>query len=337
MKLHKWVFLFICLYSPFILHSEEIQSHAHKTSLNLIFWVDDYFGISEYVDFQEWQEQFHYTLDWINQRITEDPRLKALKTFLNEYTNFSLHSILENLRSTFDSMYSKLNNKKDDSQFDYQGIVQADLNSTWKHNFASSSGGAHIVQSPKMAVGASNLLTSSADKYMIIPWTEKKNFVISLSEDAVVDKFMIFSGEEYSSNMEMFSLYGSGSYDSENQQWEKLGSFMANEQFNGRWQSFKVPNTWVRYLKIEWKTTQGAHKYCTLTSIKVCGRTMVQGLIENLKDIDSDKEENDDKLHEKEFLLMAMDKATNTSKAKKLDLIPEGNSDSIFSDMIDLK
>lgn len=153
-----------------------------------------------------------------------------------------------------------------------------------------------MVSSPKEADGSSNLLSGSIERYLIIPSSSSKSFVISLSEDAIIDKFMLLNAEEFSCTIELFNLYGSDTFDPKNQKWEKLGSFLANNDYNGSWQSFKVKETWIRYLKFEWKTSYGTHKYCTLTQIKVCGRTMVQGLTENLKDIQLDKETPQEKV-----------------------------------------
>lgn len=127
-----------------------------------------------------------------------------------------------------------------------------------------------------------NLLNYSKDKYLIVPCTSKKEYVLSLSEEVVISEFMLLNTEEFSSRIELFNLYGSTTYPTNN--WEKLGTFLAKEVI-GEWQSFPVKKTWSRYLKFEWKTTYGFQYYCTLTQIQVCGLTMAQGLKDDLQNI----------------------------------------------------
>ncbi|CAI2363045.1 unnamed protein product [Moneuplotes crassus] len=169
--------------------------------------------------------------------------------------------------------------------------TSAKKNQECHHNFASSSSGAVLLESPKGATGSGNILKNGKDEYVIIPCSAKKEFVISLSEDTVIEKFQLLSQEEFSSKIEQFDLYGSDTYNSEEPKWEKLGSFIANNEFNGIWQSFKIKKAWIRYIKFEWKTSFGPYTFCTLTQLKVCGRTMVQGLTEDLKSMDLLKEE----------------------------------------------
>ena len=177
-------------------------------------------------------------------------------------------------------------NIDEDLPSDSEGLISAQQNKECNHNFASSSSGASLLVSPKEADGAKNILKDGKDAYMVLPWNSKKSFIISLSEDTVIDKFLLLGGEEFSSSIEYFDIYGSNEYNSENEKWEKLGHFMASKEFFRKWQSFKVKSTWIRYLKFEWKTSYGSYSYWTLTQIKVWGSTMVQGLSEKLKNID---------------------------------------------------
>ena len=98
---------------------------------------------------------------------------------------------------------------------------------------------------------------------------------------------MIRNSEEFSWTIKDFELYGSDTFVSHDQKWDKLGSFTA-KKLNNQWQSFKFKEAWVRYLKLIWKNSYGNHYYWTLSQIKAWGRTMVQGLKENLKNIDKE-------------------------------------------------
>jgi hypothetical protein len=187
-----------------------------------------------------------------------------------------LADIFKKLKFIFFTMSNKLTrftifdlSNYEDYNMDMHGLTLADQQNECSHNFAASSAGADIIYRPKEAIGAKNLLDGSLDRYLIVPCWEKKSFIISLSENAIIEKFLLLNAEEFSSTVELFSLYASDSYDPKNQTWEKLGNFAANNDFNGQWQSFKVKETWARYLRFEWKTLYGSHYYCTLSQIKV--------------------------------------------------------------------
>ena len=122
-----------------------------------------------------------------------------------------------------------------------EGIKQKDhpklsiekLNSEWKHNFASQSSGASLIEYPRDSDGASGILSSSKDKYLIISsLSSNKNFLISLSEDAIIDQFMLMNSEEFSWTVKDFDLYGSDTFVSRDQKWTKLGNFTAHKSQN---------------------------------------------------------------------------------------------------------
>ena len=104
--------------------------------------------------------------------------------------------------------------------------------SEWKHNFASLSSGASLIEYPRDSDGASGILSSSKDKYLIIPSSVEQNFLISLSEDAIINQFMIMNSEEFSWTVNDFVLYGADTFVSHNQSWEKLGTFKAHKSLN---------------------------------------------------------------------------------------------------------
>lgn len=259
MNIYLCLIIIILFYSPFLIHSPSVKKDLYDGLLPYAQWADKQLIHNFAIDSESLVGLFNNRINLIREIVFPNHKISKLKEEIIEVA--SKDSIWESLKKTFNNMLTKLKNERDDTQFDSQGLILPDLNSTCKHNFASLSGGASIVKAPKEADGANNLLSGSRDKYMIVPCSTKKSFVISLSEDAIISKFMILSAQEYSSTIELFNLYGSDSYDSEHQSWDKLGSFMASDQYNGIWQSFNVNPSWVRYLKFEWKTSLGMYNY----------------------------------------------------------------------------
>jgi len=222
-------------------YSTEVQ--CPQFMLNFIDWITDY--TDEFWDHE------------LVVRIVE----KGLDTS-------KFYDVLNHFSTIFFRMANKLTRYNffdlsylEDTNLDMHGLTMAEQQSQCSHNFASSSSGAGIVKSPQEADGASNLLDKSTDRYLIVPCHEKKSFIVSLSENAIIEKFLLLNAEEFSSTVEYFSVYGSDSYDSKNQTWEKMGDFVANNDFNGHWQSFKVKENWARYIRFEWKTFYGSHHY----------------------------------------------------------------------------
>lgn len=216
----------------------------------------------------EYAQSFYNTMDLlVDTKYYKEKLAKKAGEFKVWLMN-DKESFWEVAKNTFYKMLNKLTRYKfidisgiDDSHLDTQGLIMAEANGECKHNFASQSSGAAFVDSPKQAYGVSNLLSKSTEKYLMVPCKVKKSFVISLSEDAIIDKFLLLNAEEFSSTIELFNLYGSDSYSPPDQKWEKLGSFMADNDLNWVWQSFKVKESWVRYLKFEWKTHYGSYHY----------------------------------------------------------------------------
>mmetsp|Transcript_14890 Transcript_14890/g.20759 ORF Transcript_14890/g.20759 Transcript_14890/m.20759 type:complete len:859 (-) Transcript_14890:1844-4420(-) len=132
--------------------------------------------------------------------------------------------------------------------------------------------------------GTSNLLNSDRDKYAIAPCEEKKVVVISLSEDILVEKVKLANYERYSSRVEDFQILGS--QDMAN--WEDFGNYKAHSG-NGE-QAFQLTEpSWARYLKFRFISHYGDEFYCTVSQIKVHGKTNLQDFTERKQREDSEQ------------------------------------------------
>lgn len=145
-----------------------------------------------------------------------------------------------------------------------------------KVNFASESGGAVIMEASPGFGGADKLLLDDKDKYGIVECSlEKKWVVIGLSEDILVESVVLTNYEQYSSYVEKFQILGSTSYPVT--QWADLGTYTADNFIQE--QTFNITNpTWARYLRFKFISYYGKEFYCTLTQIKIHGKTVYETL-----------------------------------------------------------
>eukprot|EP00521_Asterionellopsis_glacialis_P011613 CAMPEP_0195307022 /NCGR_PEP_ID=MMETSP0707-20130614/37502_1 /TAXON_ID=33640 /ORGANISM="Asterionellopsis glacialis, Strain CCMP134" /LENGTH=1143 /DNA_ID=CAMNT_0040371259 /DNA_START=69 /DNA_END=3500 /DNA_ORIENTATION=- len=151
-------------------------------------------------------------------------------------------------------------------------------------DYASKSAGALILEKSPSMKGTSNLLNSDRDKYAIAPCEEKKVVVISLSEDILVEKVKLANYERYSSRVEDFQILGS--QDMAN--WEDFGNYKAHSG-NGE-QTFQLTEpSWARYLKFRFISHYGDEYYCTVSQIKVHGKTNLQDFTERKQREDSEQ------------------------------------------------
>ena len=162
-----------------------------------------------------------------------------------------------------------------------------DLTDRVSVDYASKSAGALIIEKSSEFKGTSNLITGDRDKYAIVPCSEeKKQIIMSLSEDILVKEIKLANFERFSSTMKDFQVKGSHTLG----KWVDLGTYKA-ESGNGE-QTFLLKDpTWARYLKFKFLTHHGSEWYCTLSQIKVHGSNMVQGFHEQWKSIEEENNE----------------------------------------------
>ncbi|KDO31955.1 hypothetical protein SPRG_03170 [Saprolegnia parasitica CBS 223.65] len=124
------------------------------------------------------------------------------------------------------------------------------------------------------ARGSVNLLVPDKDRYMLIPCSaDKKWIVISLSEDIHAEAIAIANYEKFSSMTKEFLVLGSINYPTDT--WVVLGHFNALHKNGEQLFNFQEKHH-VRYLKLRLNSHYGAEYYCTMSQIKVYGRTFTQ-------------------------------------------------------------
>ncbi len=129
-----------------------------------------------------------------------------------------------------------------------------------------------------MKKGAS-ILVEDDDKYMYAPCNTEKSFVVQLSEDIIVDTVVISNLEHYSSTVKMFDVLASESHPTENWRWVAR---LSAEPRNGD-QTFELAEgVPARYLKFHILAHYGDEYYCTLTYLRIHGRTMLESLKDDL-------------------------------------------------------
>jgi len=152
-------------------------------------------------------------------------------------------------------------------------------------NFASDDLGARIVDVSQGTVGASNVLRRDADRYMLAPCrTNLRHIVIELSQEIVVEVVEIANREYYSSSPQQVMLLGAGQFPSK--EWHKLGIFGFNEGSSRQALRLLRPSI-ARYLKIVLIGSQSAAYYCTLTEVRVYGKTLIDDWKEEMDQSES--------------------------------------------------
>ncbi|GLD97419.1 hypothetical protein PINS_up006103 [Pythium insidiosum] len=134
--------------------------------------------------------------------------------------------------------------------------------------------------------GATNLLVPDKDRYMLLPCERPRKWVVvSLSEDIHADSIVIANYEKFSSTTRQFLVLGSVTYPTET--WVVLGNFTAAPQ-NGEQVFALDAQHHVRYVKLRILSHYGNEYYCTLSQLKVFGRTFTQVISQLEQSIDAD-------------------------------------------------
>ncbi|KAF1336797.1 hypothetical protein FI667_g6, partial [Globisporangium splendens] len=155
-----------------------------------------------------------------------------------------------------------------------------------RQNYASLDAGATILDSSPETKSPTNLLVPDKDRYMLIPCEKTRKWVVvSLSEDVHADAIAIANYEKFSSPVKDFIVLGSVNYPTDT--WFVLGNFTAAYS-NGE-QVFHLDSQYhVRYIKLRFFSHYGSEYYCTLSQLKVFGRTFTQVISQLEKSIDAE-------------------------------------------------
>ncbi|TDH71237.1 hypothetical protein CCR75_008248 [Bremia lactucae] len=155
-----------------------------------------------------------------------------------------------------------------------------------RQNYASLDAGATILDASPETKSPTNLLVPDKDRYMLIPCSNPRKWVvISLSEDVHADAIEVANYEKFSSPVKDFIVLGSVNYPTDT--WLVLGNFTATHT-NGE-QIYQLDaQQHVRYIKFRILSHYGSEYYCTLSQLRVFGRTFTQVISQLEKSIDAE-------------------------------------------------
>ncbi|KAG7400961.1 hypothetical protein PHYBOEH_003872 [Phytophthora boehmeriae] len=168
-------------------------------------------------------------------------------------------------------------------------VVEADsVDAGKRQNYASLDAGATILDASADTKSPTNLLVPDKDRYMLTPCSNPRKWVvISLSEDVHADAIAVANYEKFSSPVKDFIVLGSVNYPTDT--WLVLGNFTATHT-NGE-QIFQLDaQQHVRYIKFRFLSHYGSEYYCTLSQLRVFGRTFTQVISQLEKSIDAEVE-----------------------------------------------
>ncbi|RLN68292.1 hypothetical protein BBJ29_005910 [Phytophthora kernoviae] len=157
-----------------------------------------------------------------------------------------------------------------------------------RQNYASLDAGAIILDAAADTKSPTNLLVPDKDRYMLTPCANPRKWVvISLSEDVHADAIAVANYEKFSSPVKDFIVLGSVNYPTDT--WLVLGNFTAAHT-NGE-QIFQLDaQQHVRYIKFRFLSHYGSEYYCTMSQLRVFGRTFTQVISQLEKSIDAEVE-----------------------------------------------
>eukprot|EP00644_Phytophthora_capsici_P017515 jgi/Phyca11/529321/estExt2_fgenesh1_pm.C_PHYCAscaffold_420001 len=154
-------------------------------------------------------------------------------------------------------------------------VVDADsVNTRKRQNYASLDAGATILDAAADTKSPTNLLVPDKDRYMLTPCSNPRKWVvISLSEDVHADAIAVANYEKFSSPVKDFIVLGSVNYPTDT------------------WLIFQLDSQQhVRYIKFRFLSHYGSEYYCTLSQLRVFGRTFTQVISQLEKSIDAEVE-----------------------------------------------
>ncbi|XP_054715424.1 SUN domain-containing ossification factor-like [Uloborus diversus] len=146
-----------------------------------------------------------------------------------------------------------------------------------KLNYASSKCGAKILSSNSEARHRLSILNEKADEYMLNPCRVKQWFVLELCDTIEITQIELANYELYSSSLKSFSVLWSDIYPTHS--WRLLGSFVASNRRS--METFEIiPRNLGKFIKIIIFSHYGKEHYCTLSTVRVLGYSMMYGFEE---------------------------------------------------------
>ena len=229
--------------------------------------------------------------------------------------------------------HNNLNNNLDNNNDDDDNDT---LNNLIKFNYADSAG-AKILKYSNEIEKANSIIQSNNDVYMLVPCNaNKKSITIQLSEDVLITEVLLANKEHYSGSFQDFEIRGSDLYPAK--EWISLGTFKATKTYNE--QLFNInTDIFVKYIKIIFNSYYGREYYCTLTSLVIHGKNMMESLREEMElskkavaDVIGLVEQQDEQeviqvVEQEQQVISSSDNELNNDKQKLID----NNNDDVIT------
>ncbi|CAE6443013.1 unnamed protein product [Rhizoctonia solani] len=149
-----------------------------------------------------------------------------------------------------------------------------------RFNYASVDCTARVHSAGKSMKSASSILSSKKDKYMLAPCSAKnKHIVVELCDDIRVDTVQLANFEFFSGVFKDIAIYlgRSNNPHSPKLNWVSAGVFRAkNVRGIQTFRLYNLPNTFDRYIRIEFLSHYGKEYFCPVSLIRVYGLTQME-------------------------------------------------------------
>ncbi|XP_059094284.1 uncharacterized protein LOC131889236 isoform X2 [Tigriopus californicus] len=170
-------------------------------------------------------------------------------------------------------------------------------NKALKKNFASLDCGAKVVGANSESQGASNIISTSRDEYMLNTCTDSAWFVVELCESIKAFKVEIANFELYSSVPHEFRVWLGGNYPARDKDWVLFGQFQAKDERTV--QTFtSQESVFGKYAKIEILSHHGSEHYCPISMFRIFGISEIELIGRDDDDDDDDDDDHQQNIHQ---------------------------------------
>ncbi|CAE6444933.1 unnamed protein product [Rhizoctonia solani] len=149
-----------------------------------------------------------------------------------------------------------------------------------RFNYASVDCTARVHSTGKSMKSASSILSSKKDKYMLAPCSAKnKHIVVELCDDIRVDTVQLANFEFFSGVFKDIAIYlgRTNNPHSPKLNWVSAGVFRAkNVRGIQTFRLYNLPNTFDRYIRIEFLSHYGKEYFCPVSLLRVYGLTQME-------------------------------------------------------------
>lgn len=178
----------------------------------------------------------------------------------------------------------------DDGKTQYYRSKDAGKTCKERFSYSSFDAGATILKTSPGTKNAKAILLENKDSYMLFECqTEAKYVIVELSDDILVDTFVLANFEFFSSMVRHFRASLSDRYPVKAEKWHSVGTFEAKNSRDIQAFLVEDPKIWARYVKVEFLTHYGNEYYCPVSLLRVHGTRMM----ESWKDAEPSLDEED--------------------------------------------